>query len=210
MSARAVGTERSAETRELILTAAERLFAEHGVHAVSDRRIGARAGADVAAHFGSRAELVRAIVRRHAEPIERSRARMVAVAGRGGDVWDWVACLVRPFTEHLAASVGPSWYARFGSRVMAEPPLRRVVVDEALRGDHARRSVDEVARRLPALPAAVRLERGAMTRHLVTHTCAERERALATGAPTARSSWEDTATGLVAAIVGVWLAPVTS
>ncbi|SEG95299.1 hypothetical protein SAMN05444920_10930 [Nonomuraea solani] len=28
-------------------------------------------------------------------------------------VRDWVACLVRSFTGHLAALGGPTWYARF-------------------------------------------------------------------------------------------------
>jgi hypothetical protein len=48
-----------------------------------------------------------------------------------------------------------------------------------------------------------------MARHLIVHTCAERERALAEGAPTARSTWDDTAAGLIDAIVGMWQAPVT-
>jgi len=39
---------------------------------------------------------------------------------------------------------------------------------------------------------------------------AERERALAEGADTPRSSWRDAATGLVDALAGLWLAPVTS
>jgi hypothetical protein len=39
--------------------------------------------------------------------------------------------------------------------------------------------------------------------------CVERERALAEGAPTLQPSWEDLAGGLVDAIVGLWLAPVT-
>ncbi len=42
------------------------------------------------------------------------------------------------------------------------------------------------------------------------HVPAERERALADGAPTTRATWADTATGLVDVLVGVWLAPVTA
>jgi hypothetical protein len=38
------------------------------------------------------------------------------------------------------------------------------------------------------------------------HVPAQRERALAEGAPTVRASWADTATGLVDVLVGVWLA----
>ncbi|MFT7841792.1 TetR family transcriptional regulator [Saccharothrix sp. BKS2] len=214
MSGRAAGAERSSETRELILATAERLFAERGVHAVSNRQVGEEAGQGnnfaVGHHFGSRAELVRAVVRRHAGPVERARVRMLAQVGGGARVWDWVACLVRPFTEHLAALGSPSWYARFGARVMTDPALRRVVVEDALGAESVRRVLDGLNRCLPALPLPVYLERSAMTRHLVTHTCAERERALAAGVPTARASWDDAATGLVSAVAGLWLAPVTA
>jgi hypothetical protein len=48
-----------------------------------------------------------------------------------------------------------------------------------------------------------------MTRELVLHMPAERERALAEGMPTSRATWHDAATGLTDAIVGLWLAPVT-
>jgi hypothetical protein len=61
---------------------------------------------------------------------------------------------------------------------------------------------------MPALPGKVRAERGDMARHLIVHVAAERERALAEGRPP-RASWQDAADGLVDAIVGMWLAPVT-
>ena len=48
-----------------------------------------------------------------------------------------------------------------------------------------------------------------MARELILHTCAERERALAEGAPTPRATWQDAGSGLVDALVGLWLAPVT-
>jgi len=204
---------RAAETRELILVAAERLFAEHGVFAVSNRQVGEAAGQGnnfaVGYHFGTKAELVRAIVRRHAEPVERSREWMLVEIGRGDDVRDWVACLVRPLTEHLAELGSPTWYARFGAQVMTDPGLRQIIIDEALSTEPMRRILDGLNRCLPAVPLPVHLERSAMARTLITHTCAERERALAEGTPTARGTWEDTATGLVDAIVGMWLAPVT-
>lgn len=62
---------------------------------------------------------------------------------------------------------------------------------------------------LPDLPAEVYAERGAMTRHLITQMTAEREQALADATPTSRTTWHDTATGLIDAIVALWQAPVT-
>ena len=43
-TARALKSDRASSTREAILTAAERLFAEHGVYAVSNRQVSEAAG----------------------------------------------------------------------------------------------------------------------------------------------------------------------
>jgi hypothetical protein len=53
------------------------------------------------------------------------------------------------------------------------------------------------------------VERNLMARNLLVHTCADRERAMATRTSASRLSWEAAGTGLIDAIVGLWLAPVT-
>jgi hypothetical protein len=63
---------------------------------------------------------------------------------------------------------------------------------------------------VPGLPEEVRRERGDMSRLLIVHMLAERERALYEGTAPGRATWEATAAGLIDAIVGLWLAPVTS
>ena len=54
---------------------------------------------------------------------------------------------------------------------------------------------------------AVFIERSDMMRHIVVHVCAERERALQSGEPTPRASWDDAAQGIVDALAGLWRAP---
>ncbi|MCO6004075.1 TetR family transcriptional regulator [Actinoallomurus purpureus] len=205
--------ERVQATRESILAAAERLFAEHGVFAVSNRQISEAAGqgntAAVGYHFGTKTDLVRAIVRRHTEDIERIRMRLVAEAAGSMDLRDWVTCLVRPTTEHLASLTRPSWFARFGAQVMTDPELRTIMIVESLGAPSLQRALDGLNRCLPELPVEVRAERDEMIRQLMVHVTAERERALAEGTPTTRASWHDAATGLIDAIVGLLLAPVT-
>ncbi|WP_433187088.1 TetR family transcriptional regulator [Actinoallomurus sp. CA-150999] len=209
----AVRAERVQATRESILAAAERLFAEHGVFAVSNRQISEAAGqgntAAVGYHFGTKTDLVRAIIRRHTEDIDRIRTSMVAEVAGSTDLRDWIACLLRPNIEHLASLPRPSWFARFSAQVMTDPELRTIMVDESLGEPSLREAVDGMNRCLPELPVEVRMERGEMVRQLTMHMTAERERALAEGTPTARSSWHDAATGLIDAIVGLLLAPVT-
>ncbi|GHH14843.1 TetR family transcriptional regulator [Streptomyces lanatus] len=214
MASRTLREEQSGATRELLLTAAERLFAEHGVYAVSNRQVSEAAGQGnntaVGYHFGTKTDLVRAIVRRHSTRIEEIRARLVADLADPDDVRGWVDCLVRPSLEHLAALGSPTWYARFCAQVVADPALHRIMVEEALTSPSLQTIIDGLNRCLPDLPAEVRVERGEMVRHLIVHVAAERERALAEHTPTPRSTWDAAATGLTDAVIGMWLAPVSA
>ncbi|MFJ5265076.1 TetR/AcrR family transcriptional regulator [Streptomyces sp. NPDC088387] len=213
MAARTVREEQTSETRERILSAAERLFAERGVYAVSNRQVGEAAGQGnntvVGYHFGTKPDLIRAVARRHAAPIEEIRAGLLARTLGSDDVRDWVSCLVRPVTGHLAALGTPTWYARFCAQVMTDPVLYQIMVDETLTSPSMPDLIAGLHRTLPQQSAEVRAERGAMARHLIVHTCAERERALAEHTGTPRATWHETAGGLIDAITGMWLAPVT-
>lgn len=214
MTGRTARAEQAGATREVILSTAERLFAEQGVYAVSNRQVSEAAGqgnnAAVGYHFGTKADLVRAIAARHFGQIEEIRVRQLASVGDSDDVRDWVDCLVRPITEHLAGLGSPTWYARFCAQVATDPALYEIMVEESLSSPSLREAVAGLNRRLPELPAEVRAERGQMARILILHTCAERERALAEGTDTPRATWGDAATGLADALFGLWLAPVTA
>jgi AcrR family transcriptional regulator len=193
---------------------AERLFAEHGVAAVSNRQVSEAAGQAnnfaVGYHFGTKADLVLAIVRRHAPSIEQRRADMLAATRGSSDLRDWLGCLVRPLTEHLASLGSPSFYARFIAQAMTDPAFRRVVVDETVASASMQETIEGVTRLMPVLPEDVREERSAMSRQLIVHMFAERERALHAGTATPRPTWEAAAVGLMDALVGLWRAPFTS
>jgi AcrR family transcriptional regulator len=210
---RGVRADRVEQTRQLILVAAERLFAVHGVATVSNRQISEAAeqgnNTAVGYHFGTKADLVRAIVRKHSAAIEQLREGLLARCASSDQLRDWVACLVRPLPEHLATLDSPTWYARFAVQVMTDPVLREIVIGEALAAPTMRRTLDGLNRCLPALPLPVRVERGEMASTLLIHTCADFERARADGLPTARAGWREMASGLTDAIVGMLLAPAT-
>ena len=207
-------TDRVDTTREAILTAAETLFAEHGVFAVSNRQVSDAAGqgnnAAVGYHFGTKSDLIRAIVRRHNEPVERICQQMVAGLDDSASLRDWVECLVRPLAVHLTELGNPTTYARFSAQLMPDPGHRDLVSEESLASSSVLHIISGLNRCLPRMPAQVRLERNAMARQLIVGMFAERERALADGAPTPHPSWDAMATSLVDAITGLFQAPVTT
>ena len=134
---RTARADRASITQEAILKAAERLYAEHGVFAVSNRQVSEAAGqgnnAAVGYHFGTKTDLVRAIEHKHRGPIECLREQMVADSGDSSGLRDWVSCLVQPLTDHLTALGNPTWYARFAAQVMTDPAYHNIVDRDVLR-----------------------------------------------------------------------------
>jgi len=117
-------------TRNKILDAAERLFAEHGYTAVSMRSITAAAGVNVAAihfHFASKEALFEAIFNRRVQPI--NAARLVGLhdaQGNGGNEVVELGNVLKAFVApHLEAAkgfdAGSIVLLQFMARAAAEP-----------------------------------------------------------------------------------------
>jgi AcrR family transcriptional regulator len=116
------------DTRTQLLDAAEHLFAEHGFRGASIRAITDLAGANLAAvgyHFGSKAELLTAVVRRAIEPINAAQsARLDRLLARTQDppVTDLVEAFAGPlFDEMLAGDEGGARKSRLIMRIIGDP-----------------------------------------------------------------------------------------
>lgn len=125
------------ETRERLLDAAERLYAERGIDAVSLREIvqaaGARNATAVQYHFGDRAGIVRAILARHAPEIEARRHALLdayeADGVPGGRTL--AAALVRPMAACLGDASGRAFLQVWADVVnRPRPLLPSVVLDD--------------------------------------------------------------------------------
>jgi AcrR family transcriptional regulator len=201
-----------AATQKAILDTAERLFAEQGVYVVSNRQISEAAGqgntAVVGYHFGTKADLVLAVVRRFTLEVEEFRQQMLKEVAGSTELRDWVACAVHPYTEHLARHEPPTWFYRFAAQVMTDPALRDIMVTEASDSPSIREVWSGLTRCLSGLPRRVRAQRDDLASHAIVHACAERERELAGGVPAPQRT-DDWASGLIDALVGLWSAPVT-
>src|SRR5262245_48182317 len=120
------------DTKQRILDTAERLFAEQGYADTSMRQVIADAGVNLAAihyHFGSKEELLDAVVSRRAEPVNAERiarleAAKAAVGGGPVPVEVTLEALLRPMA---AAATGHDQFVRFMGRVHAEGMLPHLV-----------------------------------------------------------------------------------
>jgi AcrR family transcriptional regulator len=95
-------------TRERILDAAERLFAQENLQSVSLRRIGIAAGAAnhfvVQYHFGDKQRLIRALFERRLPSLEQRRAVLLDEMARDGRLNDPAALMdarLRPLTREI-------------------------------------------------------------------------------------------------------------
>ncbi len=104
------------DTKERLLAAAERLFAERGFEGASLRAVTQAAGTSVSAanyHFGSKQALLRATLRRRVEPMNRLRlerldALEAAAAGAPLSLEALLDAFLRPAFEVRAAAQAPS------------------------------------------------------------------------------------------------------
>jgi AcrR family transcriptional regulator len=97
------------DTKERLLAAGEKLFARDGVHRVTVRELNEVAGPRNASalhyHFGSREGLLRAIVERHQDVVDRDRAvRLEHVTDPS--TRELVALVLAPLAEQLRSPSG--------------------------------------------------------------------------------------------------------
>ncbi|MEU5883429.1 helix-turn-helix domain-containing protein [Spirillospora sp. NPDC047279] len=99
------------DTKDRLVEAALRLYAERGLDAVSLREInqaaGARNATAVQYHFADRAGIIKAIFARHVPEVDARRHALLDVhEASGGGVRDLAAALVRPLAARLADQPG--------------------------------------------------------------------------------------------------------
>lgn len=164
------------DARTALLDAAEQLFGQHGISAVSDRKIAEAARnsnhSAVGYHFGGRTGLLEALSIRHSSAMEEHRARLFATSDSlRGDI----EALVLPVTDLLSALPRPSWRARFLQQALTDPnamgaktawPASAPVVHEISRS---------VGARLSHIDTGVIEGRGRMMMHVMVSACADME-----------------------------------
>ncbi|GAA1549226.1 TetR/AcrR family transcriptional regulator [Actinomadura kijaniata] len=117
------------DTRERLLDAARRLYAERGLDAVSLREInqaaGARNATAVQYHFTDRAGIVRAIFARHSPQVDAGRHALLDAIEAAGetDLRAFAAALVRPLAALLADEDGRRFLQLWADVVNRPDPI---------------------------------------------------------------------------------------
>jgi len=117
------------DTRLALIRAAEKLFAQRGVDAVSLREVSSAAGqannSAVSYHFGSREGLIDAILERHSTPIQERYAAQVELLERQGalSARAVVEILVLPIVAKLDDPDGGWEYISLASQLSVHPSI---------------------------------------------------------------------------------------
>jgi AcrR family transcriptional regulator len=128
----------STETKEQIITVAERLFAEHGFMGTTLRNVVSEAGVNIAAvhyHFGSKEELFRAVVARFAHPVVEQELNLLSALKAGNELPSVEAILLamlKPSLEILSQDEDTRLIrAKFMGRCRTEPePFQSIAYEE--------------------------------------------------------------------------------
>jgi len=202
------------ETRGRLLDTAEQLFAERGLDAVSVRDITELADANTAAihyHFGSKHDLIAAILERRAAAVGKRREELLDQldARPAVRLRDVVQVLVQPTAELVAEGAGGRNYVAFLAALGSHAELVELVTD--VYDSYTERCLRTLAQVTPDLPDDVRILRFAVGKDLVNRVLGlpngqvqlwvERQRPGA-GPAVAES--------LVDILVGIFEAPVTT
>jgi AcrR family transcriptional regulator len=141
-------------TRDRLLDAAERLFAEHGFQATTMRTVTTEAAANIAAvnyHFGSKQALLEAVVHRALGPVVEARRLRLEALPAEPTVEEIVDALISPLIERMAEPEGGRMLRLVGRLLVDPDPEMRLLVKAEVH-DAEQRPLRLLEQAMPDLP----------------------------------------------------------
>lgn len=207
----------AATTRDRLVEAANRAFAEHGIQGASlvevTRQAGQRNRGAVHYHFGGRDELLAAVLEQHADFLAQREGELLALATTrpDDDVASVVEAVVRPCIE-LAESgeSGRNYVEIVGELIEQDPSTRSELVEAMLARTGGYEVYALLEERVPEMDEELRIERFALMTSFVIGSIARRVRAQANGGSARESpmSTERFVANLVIMAAGMLGAPL--
>ena len=173
-----------ASTRDRLLDAAARLFAERGIESVSIAEIvraaRQRNSSAVHYHFGSRDEILRAVLARHVPALAARRHELLEAARRGrpDDVRAATEAVVRPVTELAQRGWRERAYLQIGSELTGHLQRMPPGIVELMTRTAGYEAWDLLRERCPQVPADLWRIRRQLCVVFVGRAAADRSRQL--------------------------------
>ncbi|MFO0697079.1 MAG: TetR/AcrR family transcriptional regulator [Polyangiales bacterium] len=204
-------------TRARLVAAAEKLFAERGIDAVSMNEVQRAAGqknkSALQYHFGTKEQLLQAILDKHVPGIELRRHRWLDEIEASGryEIRELMKALVVPVFEKLDDPDGGRAYVAIYAQLIGSPGTS-AFWSEAIRSNRgADRLVRMLDRVVPEIPAPVRRARYLLVTELLFHGISDFGRLSSTELPVfPPSSRALFVSNLVDVLAAVATAPVSA
>lgn len=176
-------TSAGERTREALILAGERLFAQHGIDAVSLRQINAAAGQKNSSaahyHFGSKEALLLAVFEYRMERVNARRLdrlqRLCAEGGQPG-VRAIVEAIVYPIVEESREAEGGEYYIRFLAQMIGHPQSSLDDLWGSRFAEGATSAIRLLRRALPNVPETLLGQRFGLMWEQAIHALADREK----------------------------------
>jgi AcrR family transcriptional regulator len=202
------------DSRDRLILAAERLFAERGIDGVSLRELNQAAGqknvSGLQYHFGTKADLLAAVFAHRVPEIEARRQAILAqmkAAGGMSDLRLVLDAMVVPFAEQLDSGKNERAYVRFVAQLYSHPSIREFDLSSAGYRETYRAAQRLLSAELPAKLVKQRL--GLQVGHFV-HALANLEgRVVRHGRPATPKRVQLFVNDLLDTAVGALTAPVS-
>ena len=172
-----------ANTRQQLLLAAEQLYAESGIDAVSLRQINVAAGQKNSSaahyHFGSKEALILAIYgSRMASVNDRRQLALEAIVTHANshNVRELVAALVNPIVAEIDTDDSGQHYIRFMAQAMGHPQLNLLELWRQEHNEGLVRLVQMLREALPDIPEPLLSQRFGLAWEQIIHSLADREK----------------------------------
>jgi AcrR family transcriptional regulator len=175
-------------TRDLLLDAAARLYAERGIGNVSIAEIvraaDQRNTSAVHYHFGSRDEVLRALLARHVPAIaERRHQLLVEARARPDDARSAAEAIVRPVTEFAQRGWRERAYLQIGSEMTGAVDRTTPEIRDLLAQTEGHQAWALLRRRCRGVPTDLWRVRREICIAFIGRAAADRARRLDRGAP---------------------------
>ena len=172
----------SASERTLlkIILAAERLFGDQGIDAVSLRQINIEAGQKNSSathyHFGNKKTLINAIYDYRMENVNRRRLRLLEGADLDGNLQSLVEAMVYPIVDEIDGSEGGQHYVRFLAQMIGSPSVDLQALWSSTHGSALNTILKKIEALMSDLPADILGQRFGLAVAQIIHALADRER----------------------------------